>query len=806
MMAQAMRAILLASATAATLVGRRSINRASHGRVLVLRLMYSMMVLARANEESEIKSHRGAAVWDTRRKKARASLTVFRAGNKPPWLDFDNEKSVWIVNKQRAKIVKRIIDDRIAGKSRRTIAKELNTEGVKTWHPDRKDGAMAWSGTYVDKILRSRSLIGEYQPYLRPCGSKGAPIGDPIPGFYPVVIKEKRWFAAQAVRNEGVNFRGRRCQFRNILRGLTQCACGSRTEFIDTGQYTYLRCTAAWHRGCDHKRMHSYKRLEIQTLAALGTRAGSIVSGDPEFVRNLETDFAGNRALLADLKSRRDNLIELAETDGGASVAGRLFEIEAHISAAQKTAEALQKSIAVAGEASSANTTTLTEAWQRLSEASSPDERSAINSRLRRLLVVEFRHLVPCFRLWTGKMPELAMSAIPPIASFRSAEKQYRSDGRTVVAYDRRNHLSDMTILAQLASDAVLDSAYQWLCRRRRDYSANSDMWSFRRCWQREKEHIKDQLRSGNYRFSLLSRITLKTGDDTELWSARDALVLKALTIVLAKHLPVSHRCTHLKGNGGAKYAVREVSDHLPDNRFVLRTDVKSYYASIGHLMLLDQLAVHINDKRVLNLLGQYLRRTSESGGVFRDYEKGISLGCPLSPLIGAFFLNALDAAAHKLRLFYVRFMDDILILAPTHWQLRRAVKAVNQSLGALSLEKHPDKTFIGKIERGFDFLGYHFNPKGLAVTKKTLASFIEKASRLYEQERRQISSVFSVSPLEMYVRRWLRWSTSGVDGRVAQADILKGCGKSGRLFWSGALSVGASELERRLQSSPPSA
>jgi RNA-directed DNA polymerase len=60
--------------------------------------------------------------------------------------------------------------------------------------------------------------------------------------------------------------------------------------------------------------------------------------------------------------------------------------------------------------------------------------------------------------------------------------------------------------------------------------------------------------------------------------------------------------------------------------------------------------------------------------------------------LIGAFFLNALDTAAAKLRLFYIRFMDDILILAPTRWQLRGAVKVVNQTLGALSLEKHPTR------------------------------------------------------------------------------------------------------------------
>ena len=190
---------------------------------------------------------------------------------------------------------------------------------------------------------------------------------------------------------------------------------------------------------------------------------------------------------------------------------------------------------------------------------------------------------------------------------------------------------------------------------------------------------------------------------------------------MLRQHLPVSPRCTHLKGNGGAKHAVREVRDHLPGNRFVLRTDVKSYYASIDHLLLLDQLAVHIKDRRVLNLVGQYLRRTSERGGSFWDYDKGISLGCPLSPLIGAFFLHALDGAAAKLRLFYVRFMDDILILAPTRWQLRGAVKVVNQTLGTLSLEKHPDKTFIGRIERGFDFLGYHFSPAGLSVPRKQL-------------------------------------------------------------------------------------
>ena len=197
--------------------------------------------------------------------------------------------------------------------------------------------------------------------------------------------------------------------------------------------------------------------------------------------------------------------------------------------------------------------------------------------------------------------------------------------------------------------------------------------------------------------------------------------MLKALALVLGEHLPISPRCTHVKGHGGAKAAVRQVWAGLAGNRFVLRTDVKSYYASIDHLLLLDQLAAFIEDRRVLNLLGQYMRRTAERGGVFWDYQKGISLGCPLSPLMGALFLTCLDQRMAKSGLFYVRFMDDILVLSPTRWKLRKAVKAVNQVLGSLGLEKHPDKTFIGRIEKGFDFLGYHFGPDGLSVAKRTV-------------------------------------------------------------------------------------
>jgi RNA-directed DNA polymerase len=75
-----------------------------------------------------------------------------------------------------------------------------------------------------------------------------------------------------------------------------------------------------------------------------------------------------------------------------------------------------------------------------------------------------------------------------------------------------------------------------------------------------------------------------------------------------------------------------------------------------------------------------------------------------LSPLLGALYLQVLDERLGQGEAYYVRYMDDILVLTRTRWQLRRAVRTLNRTFAELKLSQHPDKTFIGRIERGFDF------------------------------------------------------------------------------------------------------
>ncbi|VAW50966.1 AfaG [hydrothermal vent metagenome] len=146
------------------------------------------------------------------------------------------------------------------------------------------------------------------------------------------------------------------------------------------------------------------------------------------------------------------------------------------------------------------------------------------------------------------------------------------------------------------------------------------------------------------------------------------------------------------------------------------------------------------------------MNRSVERGGLFKEISLGISRGCPLSPLIGAFFLNKLDEGFEREGLFYVRYMDDILILMKTRWKCRGAVKQLNSEFNRMKIVKHPDKKFIEKIEKGFDFLGYHFSTKGLTIAEITWNKFVARLHLLYEQKK--VSSDCDVI-LGEYMRRW---------------------------------------------------
>jgi len=105
------------------------------------------------------------------------------------------------------------------------------------------------------------------------------------------------------------------------------------------------------------------------------------------------------------------------------------------------------------------------------------------------------------------------------------------------------------------------------------------------------------------------------------------------------------------------------------------------------------------------------------------------------------------------------------VILAPSRWKLRRAVRLVQQTLDELKVQTHPDKTFVGNTERGFSFLGYQINSAGLVgVAPPTVERFVERVNRLYEQGADAIR-------IDEYVRRWWKWVRGGIDAALAEDE-----------------------------------
>jgi RNA-directed DNA polymerase len=254
-------------------------------------------------------------------------------------------------------------------------------------------------------------------------------------------------------------------------------------------------------------------------------------------------------------------------------------------------------------------------------------------------------------------------------------------------------------MINELTNTKLLDESFSWLCKQRKHFPVNSDVWDVRFHWNTIKPQLIDDLMSNQFNFQPLQKITKSSGEVIHLWTSIDSVVLKLLSMVLSRYLPSSKLCTHLKWHGGSKQTVTSIQGEIPNNTFVFRTDVKSYYESINHEILLDKLSVYIKNKMVMNLLAQYLKRSVESGGLFRDIKQGISSGCPLSPIISSFYLVELDNKMQGKPVYYRRYMDDIIVLSPSRWKLRKAIRIVNQHFEKLKLKQHPDKTDIGRIK-----------------------------------------------------------------------------------------------------------
>ncbi|CAI1730850.1 Retron-type reverse transcriptase [Serratia fonticola] len=327
---------------------------------------------------------------------------------------------------------------------------------------------------------------------------------------------------------------------------------------------------------------------------------------------------------------------------------------------------------------------------------------------------------------------------------------------------------------------AHMAQAWQWLCEQRTAAPDNADVWHIR--WEKLNTGegwltaLTHQLLRGDYRLTPL-QLQGQNESRKAVWSAQDALVLKWVALRLQHQLPLHPSCEHVTGHGGGKQSIEKLHHLLTaqdekktDARgytWVCRTDIRGYYRNINKQTLLNQVQQHVQNPVLRDLVHQYIHYTVEDGGTFHTPEKGISRGCPLSPLMGALHLCEMDEHfSQQPNIHYARYMDDVIILAKTRWQLRKHTKRLMQWFGEYGFEAHPDKTQIGRTEKGFDWMGAWLTSDGVTdIAPRAKANPREKVRRLYEQlarlpmwtHKRAAPQVHA--RVSTYRKRWNIWA-----------------------------------------------
>jgi RNA-directed DNA polymerase len=307
---------------------------------------------------------------------------------------------------------------------------------------------------------------------------------------------------------------------------------------------------------------------------------------------------------------------------------------------------------------------------------------------------------------------------------------------------------------AQHVSMVNLSTAYRTVCVTRLERSANDPIWGVRFNWASKSQSLLFDINQCKYMLSPLSVYRIK-GETYKCWTAKDLIVLKALSIYIQKHYgDVLGDSTHLKDKGGIHEALKQVESKKSSYPHILKSDVYHYYDSINHQVLFHLCDQYFNDPIINHFIKQYAERVEVRDGLYAHKTIGIPRGCPLSPIVAAIYLKPLDDEMKKMNVPTIRFMDDWISFAKSKQQLRKIIKRTHRVLNKLKVTMHPDKTFIGKTRQGFSFLGIQFSQSKKIVAKSTLNNHLLKLAQLYEQGTTE-------KRIGVYLKKWRQWCQS---------------------------------------------
>ena len=191
-----------------------------------------------------------------------------------------------------------------------------------------------------------------------------------------------------------------------------------------------------------------------------------------------------------------------------------------------------------------------------------------------------------------------------------------------------------------------------------------------------------------------------------------------------------SYSCRVGKGTHKASTRLVEVARKQSSNYFYpcysLKCDIKKFFHSVDHQILIKMLAERIDDDLLMNILEKIIKSFESLPG------KGMPLGNLTSQLFANIYLDPLDKyIKHKLRVkYYLRYADDFVILGKDQYCVEKLVSEIEGFLQTkLKLRLRPDKISIRKLTQGIDFCGYVVLPHYTVLRTNTKRRMLKRVN-----------------------------------------------------------------------------
>ena len=346
-----------------------------------------------------------------------------------------------------------------------------------------------------------------------------------------------------------------------------------------------------------------------------------------------------------------------------------------------------------------------------------------------------------------------------PASSAAATNPTGGADGRRVVVKPD----SDENLLEQILSRPNMSKAWERVKANKGapgiDQMPIDDFLAFaREHW----EKIRWSLQAETYQPLPVRRVEIPkpTGGTRPLGipTVLDRLIQQSIAQVL---LPIfdpnfSEASFGFRPGRSAHGAVNRVRGHIRKGyRVAVDADLSKFFDTVDHDVLMSRVARRVRDKRVLRLIGKYLRAGVMINGRLEATRKGVPQGGPLSPLLANILLDDLDRELEQRGHRFVRYADDFVILVRSQRAGERVMASISRFLEQqLKLTVNQEKSKVAPTNE-ITFLGFIFKGASIRWSGKAFAEFKRRVRKLTGRSW-GVSMEYRFAKIAEYLRGWM--------------------------------------------------